>query len=138
MLQQLSTRSLIGFCCTYQTLTLAAEQERRRHSCAIDAAPQNVVRHCWNKADQLCRVFFTVQQDLQYDYGMDELFPVEESPTTMQFTYHSNTQMNNILKKVEAQCPDIARTYSIGHSMEGRELLVIEFSNNPGEHELRE
>ncbi|XP_076017621.1 carboxypeptidase Z-like [Genypterus blacodes] len=79
-----------------------------------------------------------VLQDVQDDYGMDELFPVENSPTTMQFKYHSNAQMNDILQKTEAHCPDIARTYSIGRSLEGRELLVIEFSNNPGEHELLE
>ncbi|KAK2863144.1 hypothetical protein Q5P01_002677 [Channa striata] len=56
----------------------------------------------------------------------------------MHFNYHSNAEMNSILKKTEEQCSDIARTYSIGRSMEGRELLVIEFSNNPGQHELLE
>ncbi|XP_072232739.1 carboxypeptidase Z-like isoform X2 [Leuresthes tenuis] len=64
--------------------------------------------------------------------------PSEEPATSIQFTYLSNTQMINTLKKTEEQCSDIARTYIIGHSMEGRELLVIEFSNNPGEHELLE
>uniref|UniRef100_A0A3B4FGH3 Carboxypeptidase Z n=1 Tax=Pundamilia nyererei TaxID=303518 RepID=A0A3B4FGH3_9CICH len=54
------------------------------------------------------------------------------------FTYHSNTDLISVLKKTEEQCSGIARTYSIGRSMEGRELLVIEFSNNPGEHELLE
>lgn len=67
-----------------------------------------------------------------------ELPPLQDLATTMQFKYHSNAQMNSILKKTEEHCPDIARTYSIGRSMEGRELLVIEFSNNPGQHELRE
>ena len=66
-----------------------------------------------------------------------EMPPPEEPATTPQFSYHSNAQMNDILKKVEERCSDIARTYSIGRSMEGRELLVIEFSNNPGQHELR-
>ncbi|KAM7366253.1 hypothetical protein PAMP_015707 [Pampus punctatissimus] len=63
--------------------------------------------------------------------------PLPEEPT-MQFSYHSNAKMISILKKTEDQCSDIARTYSIGRSMEGRELLVIEFSNNPGQHELLE
>ncbi|KAG7243388.1 hypothetical protein INR49_011845 [Caranx melampygus] len=67
-----------------------------------------------------------------------EGFPQEDPATLMQFTYHSNAQMISILKKTEEQCSDIARTYSIGRSMEGRELLVIEFSNNPGQHELLE
>jgi hypothetical protein len=62
----------------------------------------------------------------------------EEPHTVIQFSYQSNTQMNSILKKTAAQCPEIATTYSIGRSVEGKDLLVIEFSNNPGVHELRE
>lgn len=67
-----------------------------------------------------------------------EIPPPEDPATAIQFSYHSNAQMISVLKKIEDQCSDIARTYSIGRSMEGRELLVIEFSNNPGQHELRE
>ncbi|KAI1883495.1 hypothetical protein AGOR_G00232030 [Albula goreensis] len=62
----------------------------------------------------------------------------EEPATIIQFTYHTNAQMINILKKTAARCSDIARTYSIGRSTEGRDLLIIEFSNNPGQHELLE
>uniref|UniRef100_A0A8C6U5E7 Carboxypeptidase Z n=1 Tax=Neogobius melanostomus TaxID=47308 RepID=A0A8C6U5E7_9GOBI len=62
----------------------------------------------------------------------------EDPSTRMQFSYQSNTQMINVLKRTEERCPDIAKTYSIGQSTEGRELLVIEFSNNPGQHELLE
>uniref|UniRef100_A0A3B4FCT0 Carboxypeptidase Z n=1 Tax=Pundamilia nyererei TaxID=303518 RepID=A0A3B4FCT0_9CICH len=69
--------------------------------------------------------------------GLDILLTAD-SPDTLQFTYHSNTDLISVLKKTEEQCSGIARTYSIGRSMEGRELLVIEFSNNPGEHELLE
>ncbi|XP_023287021.1 carboxypeptidase Z-like isoform X1 [Seriola lalandi dorsalis] len=76
-------------------------------------------------------------QDLEAFDSM-EMLPPEESATSMQFTYHSNAQMISTLKKTEEQCSDIARTYSIGRSMEGRELLVIEFSSNPGQHELLE
>ncbi|XP_075968500.1 carboxypeptidase Z-like [Anarhichas minor] len=93
-----------------------------------------------------CDRFFVSEQEGCYDPlqglreavdNMEILYP-EEPATTMQFTYHTNAQMIGILKKTEEQCSDIARTYSIGHSMEGRELLVIEFSNNPGQHELLE
>ena len=62
-------------------------------------------------------------------------FPVEPS-TLIQFTYQSNAQMTSILTKTAARCSDIATTYSIGRSVEGKDLLVIEFSNNPGRHEL--
>uniref|UniRef100_A0A667W868 Carboxypeptidase Z n=1 Tax=Myripristis murdjan TaxID=586833 RepID=A0A667W868_9TELE len=37
-----------------------------------------------------------------------------------------------------AKCSHISQVYSIGRSVEGRDLLVIEFSNNPGQHELLE
>uniref|UniRef100_A0A3Q1F0Q7 Carboxypeptidase Z n=1 Tax=Acanthochromis polyacanthus TaxID=80966 RepID=A0A3Q1F0Q7_9TELE len=77
------------------------------------------------------------EQDEQADDFMDD--PSLEQPAAlMQFKYHSNGQLISVLKNTENQCSDIARTYSIGRSMEGRELLVIEFSNNPGEHELLE
>lgn len=67
---------------------------------------------------------------------MPSVIPPEE-PSTVKFSYHSNTQMFNILKKTAAQCSHISRTYSIGRSFEGRDLHVIEFSSNPGAHELR-
>ncbi|XP_056156240.1 carboxypeptidase Z-like isoform X2 [Lampris incognitus] len=67
-----------------------------------------------------------------------ESLPSEEPSTIIQFSYHSNTQMTNILKKTEARCSDIAATYSIGRSSEGKDLMVIEFSSNPGQHELLE
>lgn len=62
----------------------------------------------------------------------------EDPSTRMQFSYQSNAQMVSVLKRTEKRCPNIAKTYSIGHSSEGKELLVIEFSNNPGQHELLE
>ncbi|KAG9342508.1 hypothetical protein JZ751_016511 [Albula glossodonta] len=65
-------------------------------------------------------------------------FSPEEPSTIIQFTYHSNAQMFNILKKTAAKCSHISRTYSIGRSVEGKDLLVIEFSNNPGQHDLLE
>uniref|UniRef100_A0A673NBD8 Carboxypeptidase Z-like n=1 Tax=Sinocyclocheilus rhinocerous TaxID=307959 RepID=A0A673NBD8_9TELE len=46
--------------------------------------------------------------------------------------------LNSILKKTAAKCPHISQTYSIGRSVEGKDLLVIEFSDNPGQHDLLE
>ncbi|XP_061737357.1 carboxypeptidase Z isoform X2 [Nerophis ophidion] len=62
----------------------------------------------------------------------------EEPSTIIQFTYSSNTQMYSLLKRTAAKCSHISQVYSIGRSTEGRDLLVIEFSNNPGQHELVE
>lgn len=80
---------------------------------------------------------FPAEQDIEALDSM-EVPPAEDPATSMKFVYHSNAQTNSILKTIEDRCPEIAKTYSIGHSLEGRELLVIEFSNNPGHHELRE
>lgn len=79
----------------------------------------------------------TAEQNLEDGDSM-EIPPPEKTATSMQFSYHTNAQMISTLKKVEEECSDIATTYSIGRSMEGRELLVIEFSDNPGQHELLE
>ncbi|XP_032367240.1 carboxypeptidase Z isoform X1 [Etheostoma spectabile] len=97
-----------------------------------------------------CDRFFVSDQEGCYDpleglraeqvvEAVDSMeIPPEEPAITIQFTYHSNTQMISTLKKTEEECSHIAKTYSIGRSIEGRELLVIEFSDNPGQHELLE
>ncbi|KAF6715919.1 Carboxypeptidase Z [Oryzias melastigma] len=76
----------------------------------------------------------------QQDQGDDafQVPPSEDPAALMQFTYHSYNEMIDHLKRIEDRCPGVARTYSIGRSTEGRELLVVEFSDNPGEHELLE
>ncbi|XP_038129415.1 carboxypeptidase Z-like isoform X2 [Cyprinodon tularosa] len=62
----------------------------------------------------------------------------EEPSTIIQFTYTSNAQMYSLLKRTAAKCSHISQVYSIGRSTEGRDLLVIEFTDNPGQHELLE
>ncbi|XP_034044676.1 carboxypeptidase Z isoform X2 [Thalassophryne amazonica] len=62
----------------------------------------------------------------------------EEPSTIIQFIYTSNAQMYSLLKRTAAKCSHISHVYSIGRSTEGRDLLVIEFSSNPGQHELLE
>lgn len=75
---------------------------------------------------------FSARQQIAYANFTDE------PSTIIQFTYHTNAQMWSTLKRTAAKCAHISRTYSIGRSVEGKDLLVIEFSNNPGEHELCE
>ncbi|KAJ8382936.1 hypothetical protein SKAU_G00037140 [Synaphobranchus kaupii] len=94
-----------------------------------------------------CDRFFVSDEEGCYDplEGLREKQEVvlasiapEEPATIIQFTYHTNAQMINVLKKTSARCSDISTTYSIGRSTEGKDLLVIEFSANPGQHELLE
>ncbi|XP_028657559.1 carboxypeptidase Z isoform X1 [Erpetoichthys calabaricus] len=94
-----------------------------------------------------CDRFFVGEEEGCYDpleklrggneFTVDNTTPGQPS-TIIQFTYHSHSQMMNVLKKTAARCSDISRTYSIGRSFEGKDLLVIEFSDNPGQHELLE
>ncbi|KAG8591326.1 hypothetical protein GDO81_000126 [Engystomops pustulosus] len=69
-----------------------------------------------------------------------EVTPEDLTPqgpsTFISFNHHSYRQMVTILKKTAAKCSHIAKTYSIGRSFEGKDLFVIEFSTNPGQHEL--
>ncbi|XP_012579512.1 PREDICTED: carboxypeptidase Z [Condylura cristata] len=59
-------------------------------------------------------------------------------PTFVRFSHHSYAQMARVLRRTAARCAHVARTYSIGRSFDGKELLVIEFSGRPGRHELME
>ncbi|XP_032489342.1 carboxypeptidase Z isoform X2 [Phocoena sinus] len=69
---------------------------------------------------------------------VEEALPSGLPPTFLRFTHHSYAQMVRVLKQTAARCTHIAKTYSIGRSFDGRELLVIEFSSLPGQHELME
>uniref|UniRef100_A0AAQ5XBS4 FZ domain-containing protein n=1 Tax=Amphiprion ocellaris TaxID=80972 RepID=A0AAQ5XBS4_AMPOC len=94
-----------------------------------------------------CDRFFASNQEGCFDplaglkarqeLAMSSLSP-EEPSTIIQFTYTSNAQMYSLLKRTAAKCSHISHVYSIGRSTEGRDLLVIEFTNNPGQHELLE
>ncbi|CAL8377627.1 unnamed protein product [Boreogadus saida] len=78
-----------------------------------------------------------VEQDGDDYYG--GLPPVEDpSFGSIRFGHHSEAQLASVLSQTAERCSDVARTYSIGRSFEGRDLLAIEFSGNPGRHELLE
>ena len=60
--------------------------------------------------------------------------PVE--PT--KFSHHSNKQLQEFLQSYAAKYSKIARLYSIGKSVKGVDLWIMEISDNPGIHELGE
>ncbi|XP_062859108.1 carboxypeptidase N catalytic chain isoform X1 [Trichomycterus rosablanca] len=57
---------------------------------------------------------------------------------SIDFRHHGYEEMVQVLFAVQSQCPYISRIYSIGRSVEGRHLYVLEFSDNPGIHEALE
>ena len=56
----------------------------------------------------------------------------------IEFKHHNNEELSSLMRLYAASYPQITRLYSIGQSMMGTELLVIEISDNPGVHELGE
>ncbi|XP_075772224.1 putative carboxypeptidase X1 [Pelodiscus sinensis] len=55
----------------------------------------------------------------------------------LDFRHHNYKEMRKLMKKVNEECPNITRVYSIGKSYRGLKLYVMEISDNPGQHELR-
>ena len=55
-----------------------------------------------------------------------------------QFKHMTHTELSNFLHSIAGLYPSITRLYSLGESAEGRELWVLEISDNPGVHELGE
>nr|CAD7426106.1 unnamed protein product [Timema monikensis] len=55
------------------------------------------------------------------------------TPTT--FKHHSNEELKEEMNALSTNYPSITRLYSVGTSVEGRDLLVLEVSDNPGVHE---
>ncbi|VDK75166.1 unnamed protein product [Onchocerca ochengi] len=50
--------------------------------------------------------------------------------------YHNQDELDTILTNINKRCPNYTTVYSIGESVEGRELLVIQFSTTPGQHQI--
>lgn len=51
------------------------------------------------------------------------------------FIHHNHEKMYKFLKELNENYPNITRLYSVGRSVQGRELYVLELTTNPGEHD---
>jgi carboxypeptidase D len=67
--------------------------------------------------------------DQRHDQGF-------QSPTELK--HHNYTQMKQMLEMLANKFPQITSLYSAGKSVEGRDLLVLEITDNPGRHEAGE
>ena len=52
-----------------------------------------------------------------------------------QFEHHNFEEMTAFLRNLAEQYPAITRLYSVGQSVQGRDLWVLEISDVPGQHE---
>ncbi|XP_032874803.1 carboxypeptidase Z isoform X2 [Amblyraja radiata] len=88
-----------------------------------------------------CDRFFVSEEEGCYDpVGKYSGLPddLDEPTITLEFRHHDYMEMSTLLKQTASLCADISVLYSIGRSFEGKELYVIEFSNNPGQHGMFE
>lgn len=54
-----------------------------------------------------------------------------------EFKHHNNMELSTILDDVHSRCPNITRVYTLSeNSVAGNALVLIEFSDNPGFHEI--
>lgn len=57
--------------------------------------------------------------------------------TGLDFKYYAFDEMYNTVKNITSQsCKQISRIYTIGKSVNGRDLFVVEFSKTPGKRDL--
>ncbi|XP_033351181.1 carboxypeptidase D-like [Bombus vosnesenskii] len=95
------------------------------------------------KSDEPTIVNFTLTQDTYDDQGKLKSDEVEEfiRPTdkygflhNTEFKHHNYIAMEKFLKELNLNYPNITRLYSIGESVKGRQLYVMEITENPGKH----
>ena len=60
------------------------------------------------------------------------MFNLHEKP---RFSHHKYAAMESFLRDISSKCPNITRLYSIGQTVQYRNIWVMEISDNPGIHE---
>lgn len=61
--------------------------------------------------------------------------PIPDSQHDIKWThYHNQSELEAKLVEIHKKCPHNTRLYSIGKSVEGRQLPVIEISSTPSQH----
>lgn len=56
-------------------------------------------------------------------------------PIPVEFVHHNYNSLVSMLNLINVNYPNITRLYSVGKSVRGRHLYVLEVSTNPGRHE---
>lgn len=77
---------------------------------------------------------FNGQQEREEEYN----YNLPNFRTATIFSHHNYVETEKILKDLNKKYSHISRLYSIGQSVQKRELYVLEITDNPGQHELSE
>jgi hypothetical protein len=57
---------------------------------------------------------------------------------SLEWKHHDNQELVSILEEVHFKCPNITRVYTLSEtSVAGNPLVLIEFTDLPGIHEMR-
>ena len=81
--------------------------------------------------------YSSVTKEVTINDGLkaDIMFNLHEKP---RFTHHKYAAMEAFLRDVSSKCPSITRLYSVGQTVQYRDIWVMEISDNPGVHEAGE
>lgn len=60
---------------------------------------------------------------------------IDKEPVPFEIRHHTNSELHSLLESYASNYSHLASIYSIGKSLKGIDLLVIEISDNPGVHE---
>jgi len=74
--------------------------------------------------------------DLKNSQKRQQIFAALKQPQS--FKHHNHAELEKFLKELSQEFPDITHLYSIGKSVEGRDLWVLAISDNPTQHEAGE
>lgn len=56
-------------------------------------------------------------------------------PIPVKFEHHNYTSLVSMLNLINVNYPNITKLYSVGRSVQERDLYVLEISTSPGRHE---
>ena len=106
---------------------LQLTKETTTHSPSVAATPKSLSTQQQQSALKLLPIMTS---------QVREMFKMTKEPQTTK--HHNHKQMVDFLKQISTKYPEITKLYSIGKSVEGKDLWVMEVSDNPGVHEVGE
>ena len=90
-----------------------------------------------NEFEQITNLGFSIEYiPNQARSYYEELMSSDQDSRDPMRSYHNYNELTTFLQDISSEYPSISMLHSIGQSVEGRELWVLEISDNPGINEL--